>query len=116
MTAMRKIYSNLSSKVSFWESPDVSVGVKNVFKLIKRNEDARFLFISMNLCNVKNMIQLSDQVLHGVTSLFSRQNPRDHNFQDAIIKILRLGKCLKLVIQETNGLGELDEVPENLIP
>jgi hypothetical protein len=78
---------NSHLKLSFWGSPDLSVGVENLFKLIKLHEDARFLIISLNLCNVGNMIQLSDQVLHDVTTLFSRQGLRDPNFQDAIVKI-----------------------------
>jgi hypothetical protein len=35
--------SNLSSKVSFWGSPVVSVGVENLFKLAKFHEDAGVL-------------------------------------------------------------------------
>jgi hypothetical protein len=82
-------------------TPDLSVGVKNLFKLIQLQEDIRFLIISINLCNVRNMIQLSDQVLDDITSLFSRQG--DSDFQDASIKILCLGKCFKIEIKYTNG-------------
>jgi hypothetical protein len=82
--------SSLSSKVTFLGSPDLSVGVQNLFKLIKLDEDVRFLIISMNLCYVRNMVQLSDQVF------FSRQDLGDPSFQFAIIKILCLEKCFKL--------------------
>jgi hypothetical protein len=70
----------------------------------------------MNLSNVKNMIQLSDQDLNDITSLFSRQDLRDPTFQDSIIMILCLGKCFKLVLKEIHGLGEHDNIPEKLIP
>jgi len=107
--------SNASSKMSFWGSPDLSVGVENLLKLIKLNGDSKELIISLNVCTVKNMIQLSDQDIDDVTNLFSRQDLRNPNFQDAIIKVLCLGKCFKLLIKEKHGF-ENDEVPEKLIP
>jgi hypothetical protein len=72
--------SNSSSKKSFWGSPDLSRGIKKLLKLINLNEDSKFLIISMDLDNVRNMIQLSDQDLHDISSLFSRQDLRDTNF------------------------------------
>ena len=108
--------SNASSKMSFWGSPDLSRGIEKLFKLIKINEHSKFLITSMDLGNVRNMIQLSDQDLHDVISLFSRQDLRDPNFQDSIIKILCLGKCFKLVLKELHGLGEHDNIPIKLIP
>ena len=95
--------SNSSSKMSFWGSPDLSVGVENLLKLIKLNGDSKDLIISLNICTVKNMIQLSDQDIDDVTNLFSRQDLRNPNFQDAIIKVLCLGKCFKLLIKEKYG-------------
>jgi hypothetical protein len=79
--------SSLSSKVTFLGSPDLSVGVQNLFKLIKLDEDVRFLIISMNLCYVRNYL---------TKSFFSRQDLGDPSFQFAIIKILCLEKCFKL--------------------
>jgi hypothetical protein len=70
----------------------------------------------MELGNVKDMIQLSDQDLHDATSLFRCQDLRHPNFQDSIIKILCLGKCFKLVLNEIHGLGEHDDIPGQLIP
>jgi hypothetical protein len=70
----------------------------------------------MDLGNVRNMIQLSDQHLHGITSLFSRQDLRDPNFQNSIIKTLCLGKCFKLVLKEIHGLGEHDNILIKLMP
>jgi hypothetical protein len=96
--------------------PYLSRGIKKLFKLIKINEDSKFLITSMNPGNVRNMIQLSDQDLHDITSLFSRQDLRDTDFQDSIIKILCLGRCFKLVLKEIHGLGEHDNIPTKLIP
>jgi hypothetical protein len=107
---------NSSPKISFWGSPDLSRGIEKLFKLIKLNEDSKFLITSMDLGNVRNIIQLSDQDLHDITSLLSRQNLRAPNFQDSIIKILCLGKCFKLVLKEIHGLGEHDNIPVKLIP
>jgi hypothetical protein len=108
--------SNASSKISIWGSPDLCRGIEKLFKLIKQNEDSKFLLTSVDLGNVRNMIQLSDQDPHDVTSIFSRQDLRDSSFQDFIIKILCLGKCFHLVLKEIHGLGEHDNIPMNLIP
>jgi hypothetical protein len=108
--------SNASSKMSFWGSPDLSRGIEKLFKLIKFNEESKLLFTSIDVGNVRNMIQLSDQDLHDITSLFSRQDLRDPYFQDSIIKILCLGKYFKLVLKEIHGLGEHDDIPIKLIP
>jgi hypothetical protein len=108
--------SNASPKMSFLDSPDLSRGIEKLFKLIKFNEESKLLLTSMDLGNVRNMIQLSDQDLHDITSLLSRQDLRDPNFQDSIIKILCLGKCFKLVLKEIHGLGEHDNIPMKLIP
>jgi hypothetical protein len=50
------------------------------------------LIISINLCNFKNMIHLSNLELDELSSLFSRRDLRDSSFQDKIIKVLYLGK------------------------
>jgi hypothetical protein len=108
--------SNLSSKMSLWCSPDLSVGMDKLFKVIKLNEDSKFLINSMDLGNVRNIIHLSDNDLHDATSLFSRQDLQDTSFQDSIIKILCLGKCFKLVLKEIHGLGENADIPGQLFP
>jgi hypothetical protein len=108
--------SNASSKMSFWGSPDVSKGTKKLFELIKINEESKLLLTSMDLGNVRNMIQLSDQDLHDIISLFSRQDLSDPYFQDSTIKIFFLGKCFKLVLKEMHDLGERDNIPVKLIP
>ena len=79
--------SNSLSKMSFWGSLDLSIGVEILCKLTKSNEDASFLIMSMNLCNVRNMIQLPDQDSHDVASLFSCHDLSDPIFQDSIIKL-----------------------------
>jgi hypothetical protein len=75
-----------SSKILFCGYPDLSRGIEKLFELIKLHEDSMLLLTSMDLGNDRNMIQLSDQELHDVTSIFSRQDLRDSSFQDSIIK------------------------------
>jgi hypothetical protein len=53
---------------------------EQLFKLIKLKEDSKLLLTSMDLGNVRNVIQLSDQDLHDIITLFSRQDLRDPNF------------------------------------
>jgi hypothetical protein len=78
-----------------FSSPDLSIEVEDLFKLIKFNEDAGIMIISTNLCNVRNMIQLSDQVFYDVTNLFSGQDPRHSLFPDAFIGIMH-GNVLQI--------------------
>jgi hypothetical protein len=44
---------NSSPKMSFWRSPDLSVGIEKLFKLIKLNENSKFLIILMDLGNLR---------------------------------------------------------------
>jgi hypothetical protein len=81
-----------SSKISFWGSPDLSPGIEKLFNTINPCENSKSLIISMNLCNIKNMIHLSNMELDELRSLFSRRDLRDSSFQDTIIKVLCLGK------------------------
>jgi hypothetical protein len=53
---------------------------------------SKSLIISINLCNIKNMIHLSNLKLDELSSLFSRKDLRDSSFQATIIKVLFLGK------------------------
>ena len=92
--------SKTSFKVSCWGSPDLSSGVENLFKAMDLNDSSKSLIISMNLCSIKNMIQLFNLDLHEIGNLFSRQDLRDSVFQDSIIKVLCLGRCFKLLIKE----------------
>ena len=52
--------SKSSSKISFWGSPDLSPGIENIFAAIDLNDSSKSLITSMNLCTMKNMIQLSN--------------------------------------------------------
>jgi hypothetical protein len=101
--------------MSSGDSPDLSIGMNKLFKIIKLIEDSKFLIISMDLGNVGNMIQLSDKDLHDATSLFSRQDLRDPKFQDSIIKISCLEKCFSLVLKKIHGLGEHGNILGQLI-
>jgi hypothetical protein len=79
--------SKSSSKKSSWGSPDICSGIENLFDAMGLYEKSKSLIISMNLCNTKNMIQLSNLNLYEVGNLFSRQVIRDSVFQDSIIKV-----------------------------
>jgi hypothetical protein len=84
--------SKSSSKISFWGSPDLSPGIEKLFNAINLCENSKSLIISINLCNVKNMIHLSNLELDKICSLFPRRDLQDSSFQDIIIKVLCLGK------------------------
>jgi hypothetical protein len=58
------------------------------------------LINSMNLCNIKNIIQSFNLALNENGNSFSRQDLCDSGFQDFIIIALCLGKCFKLIIKE----------------
>jgi hypothetical protein len=78
--------------MSFWGSPDLSQGIEKLFNAMNLCENSKSLIISINLCNIKNMIYLSNLELDELSSLFSRRGLRDSSFQDTIIKVLCLGK------------------------
>ena len=75
---------------------------------------AKSLIISMNLCNMKNMIQLSNLDLHDVSNLFSRKGLPYSAFQDTIMKVLWLGKCFQILIKEKSGLNQ-DQVLQRAV-
>ena len=108
--------SKSSSKASFWGSPDLSSGIETILTAIDLNDDSRLLITSMNLCNIKNMIQLSNLDLEDVGNLFSRKDLRDSNFQDTIIKVICLGKCFQHLIKDKSGISKNEDLPEHLIP
>jgi hypothetical protein len=80
--------SKSSSKISFWGSPDLSPGIKKLSNAMNLCENSKSLIISINLCDIKNMIHLSNLELDELSSLFSRKNVRDSSFQYTIIKVL----------------------------
>jgi hypothetical protein len=84
------IKSKSSSKMSFWVSSDLSSGIER--DEITLYDNSKSLIISINLCNIKNMIHLSNLELDELNWLFSRRDLRDSSFQDTIIKVLCLGK------------------------
>jgi hypothetical protein len=47
-----------SSKMSFWGSPDLYPGIKKLFNAMNLCDNSKSLIISINLCNIKNMIHL----------------------------------------------------------
>ena len=110
------IKSNSSSKKSFWGSPDISSGIENLFDAMGLYEKSKSLIISMNLCSIKNMIQLSELDFHDNVNLFPRQDLRESVFQDSVIKVLCLGRSFKLLIKEKAGRDEQTDVAKSLIP
>jgi hypothetical protein len=87
-----KSKSKSSSRIFFWGSPDLYPRIKKLFNAINLCDNSKSLIISINLCNIKNMIHLSNLELDELSSLFSRRDLRDSSFQDTIIKVLGLGK------------------------
>jgi hypothetical protein len=66
----RNSNSKSSSKMSFWGSPDLSPGIEKLFNAMNLWDDSKSLIISINLCNIKNMIHLSNLELDELSSLF----------------------------------------------
>jgi hypothetical protein len=62
------------------------------------------------------MIHLSNLELNELSSLSSRKDLRDSDFQDTIIKVLCLGKSFLNLIKENYGLHEDDVIAEHMIP
>jgi hypothetical protein len=56
--------------MSFWGSPDVSLGIEKLFNAMNLCDNSKSLIISMNLCNIKNMIHISNLELDELSSLF----------------------------------------------
>jgi hypothetical protein len=81
-----------SSKMYFWGSTDLSHGIETLFHTMSLCDNSKSLIISINLCNIKNMIHLSNLEIDELSSLYSRRDLPDSSFQDTIIKVLFLGK------------------------
>jgi hypothetical protein len=82
--------SKSSSKMSFWGSPDSSPEIERLFNAINLCDNSKSLIISINLCNIKNMIHHSNLELDELSSLLSRKELRYSNFQDRVFKALFL--------------------------
>jgi hypothetical protein len=108
--------SKSSYKMSFWGSPDLSLGIDKLFNAINLCENSKSLIISINLCNIKNMIHLCNMELDELRSSFSRRDLRDSSFQDTIITVLCLVKSFLNLIKENHGLHEDDVISEHMIP
>ena len=66
--------SNTKLSFKFWGSPDLSLGIEKLFTALELNDHIKNLLISMNLCSIKNTIQLSYLDLNGVIASFSRKD------------------------------------------
>jgi hypothetical protein len=102
--------------MSFLVSQDLSPGIETFFNAMNLCDNSNSLIISINLCNIKNMIHLSNLELDELSSLFSRRDLRDSSFQDTIIKVLCLGKSFLNLIKENHGLHEDDVIAQHIIP
>jgi hypothetical protein len=102
--------------MSFWGSPDLSPGIEKLFDAMNLCDNSKSLIISINLCNIKNMIHLSNLELDELRSLCSRRDLRDSSFQDTIIKVLFLGKSFLNLIKENYEFYEDDIIAEHMIP
>jgi hypothetical protein len=90
-----------SSKMSFWGLPDLSPGIEKLFDAINLCDNSKSLTISINLCNIKNMIHLSDMELNELNRLFLRRDLLDSFLQDKVVKVLCLGKYFYLNQRES---------------
>jgi hypothetical protein len=102
--------------MSFWGSPDLPPGIEKLVNAMNLCYNSKSLIISINMCNNKNMIHLSNLELDKLSSLFSRRDLRDSSLQDTIIKVLCLGKSFLNLIKENHGLNEDDDIAEHMIP
>ena len=59
-----------SSKVSFWGSSDLSVGIESLFTAMDLSDSSKSLIISMNLCSMKSLIQICNLDINDVSNLF----------------------------------------------
>jgi hypothetical protein len=69
--------SKSSSKISFWGSSGSYPGIEKLFNEMNLCGNSKSLIISINLCNIKSMIHLSNLELDELYSLFSRSDLRD---------------------------------------
>jgi hypothetical protein len=90
-TVKVKVKGNHHPKYLFGGSPDSSPEIERLFNAMNLCDNSKSLIIYINLCNIKNMIHLSNLELDELSSLFSRRDLRDSSFQDTIIKVLCLG-------------------------
>jgi hypothetical protein len=88
--------------MSFWGSPDLSPGIEKLFNAMNLCENSKSLIISINLCNIKNMIQLSNLELDELSSLLLLRDLRDSSFQDNH-QSLMLRKVFLNLIKENHG-------------
>jgi hypothetical protein len=68
--------SNSSSKASFWGSSDLFPGIEKLLNAMNRSDNSKSLIISINLCNIKSRIHVSNLELDELSSLFSRRDYR----------------------------------------
>jgi hypothetical protein len=58
----------------------LSPEIEKLFNAMNLRDNSKSLIISLNLCNIKNMIHLSNFELDELSSLFSRRDLRNSSF------------------------------------
>jgi hypothetical protein len=66
--------------MSFLGLPDLSPGIESLFSEMNLCGSSKSLIISINLCTIKSMIQLSNLDLDDISTLFSRKDIRNSSF------------------------------------
>ena len=94
----------------------MSPEIENLLNVMQLNDQIREPLISINLCSIKSMIQMSNLDLNDVIASFLFKDLRESDFQETMMKLLRLGKCFQLLIKERSGLSKDEELPSHLIP
>jgi hypothetical protein len=79
--------SKSSSKVSFWKYPDLSPGIETILNARNLSDSSGSVIISINLCNINNMIQLSNLDLEDLSKFFSRKDLSNSVLQDIIVQV-----------------------------
>jgi hypothetical protein len=105
--------SKLSSKMSFLGSPDLSPGIETLLNKMNLCDSSKYFIISISLCTIKNMIQLSNLDIDDIITLSSRKDLHDSSYQDTFSKFLCLEKCFQISIREKFGLKEDGDISEH---
>jgi hypothetical protein len=65
-----RIMTKSLSKIFFWGSPELSLGIEKLLNSMNLSDNSKSLIISIDLCNIKSMIHLSNLELDELRSLF----------------------------------------------
>jgi hypothetical protein len=100
--------------MSFWGSSDFSPGIEKLFNAMNLCDNSKSLIISINLCNIKNMIHLSNLELDELSSLLSRRDLQDSVSKAQSSRSYAYERHF-ILIKENHGLNEDDVITEHMI-